>query len=173
MYSIEDDYEDEYEYLYDEEFNKKRHRPAKNLDGSEGIKSKKKKKDYKLGSKQELWDRYSEENTEDFEKEIVKEVKKEEKRKVYINNKKVSHVRNFRGVSINLDNVLSITKIENTYNNVKTFGIKFVFKQKEEDKFYRIIWFNQNEKACDEVLSRERKIWEDINNCSNNPKEFV
>jgi len=148
-------YYDEYEDLYDD-------KPVKRtkFKSQEGNFSKKKKaKNFKKPSKskQELWDEY-EENEEDFGKELMKEIKKEEKPKPV----EKSSVRIIRGNSIDYKNVASIEQIEKMYNGNKTFGIKYSFRNKDNGAF-KIVWFSQNQEECVRVFTREFKIWENLN----------
>ena len=162
-----EEYYDEYEYLYDEEPVRKKAKAPKESDGG----SKKKKKNFKRGTKQELWDEYLENSEEeDFGKEIMKDIKKEEKKvtekkEVKKEEKKKSfdgpNSRMVKGVQINYDGVISLTRIENLYNGKKTFGIKYNFKSKDNGAF-KVIWFSQNEFERDQVYAQEMKFWMSI-----------
>ena len=154
-------YYDEYEYLYDEEPVRRKPKASKESEGS----SKKKKKNFKRGGKQELWDEYLDNSEEDFGKEIMKDIykekavqkaleKKEEKKKSFDG----PNTHLIRGVQINYDNVISIARVENMYNGNKTFGIKFIFKSKDNGAF-RIIWFGQDENQRNELFAQETKFW--------------
>ena len=158
-------YYDEYEYLYDEEPVRRKPKASKESEGS----SKKKKKNFKRGGKQELWDEYLDNSEEDFGKEIMKDIYKEkaaqkalEKKEEKKEEKKKSfdgpNTHLIRGVQINYDNVISIARVENMYNGNKTFGIKFIFKSKDNGAF-RIIWFGQDETQRNELFAQETKFW--------------
>lgn len=162
-----DDY-DEYEYLYDDEpIRKKAH-----LSKESSNHGKKKRKNFKRGAKQELWDEYVEnaESEEDFGKEIMKDIQKETKSKEIKapspKKDKPSSARDVKGVQIIYSGVTNILRIESMYNGHKTFGIKFMFKSKDNSA-YRIIWFNQNEQERDEVFAKEYRFWNDFRNSKN------
>ena len=67
-------------------------------------------------------------------------------------------IRVIKGNSIDLNKVFAIEKIEREHNNKTTYGIKFIFKGK--NKYYRIVWFNENVVQRDRTYEQENKIWQ-------------
>jgi len=165
-------YEDEYEYMYDQPQGRK---VTKMKSGRED--NKKKNKKVRHVPKQELWDEYSEEDDEDFAKTMFQEVKKSapEKAAKPVDKPKYQpkpaeqkpqqrsgvNVHTIKNVQIDFDGVKSIEKIQNTYNNKETYGIKFNFKSKNNT--FRVIWFNQNVRERDSVYNTEFAFWSSIN----------
>lgn len=161
-------YEDEYEDLYDQPRCKKITKQRRN-DSEE----KKKEKKVRHQSKQDLWDEFLDQDTEDFENSMMKEVGRlkkpvsrensnQEKNRSYgvqapqkdkntIVNKDFTHV--IKNVEIDFKGVLEMQKVQNNYNGKETYGIKFLFKSKNNT--YRIIWFNQNVRERDAVFNTE------------------
>lgn len=70
-------------------------------------------------------------------------------------------IRVIKGNSIDLNKVFDIEKIEREHNGKITYGIKFIFKGK--NKYYRIVWFNENIKQRDKVYEQEKQIWQEKN----------
>ena len=70
-------------------------------------------------------------------------------------------IRIIKGNSIDLNKVFDIEKIEREHNGKTTYGIKFIFKGK--NKYYRIVWFNENIKQRDKVYEQEKQIWQEKN----------
>jgi len=168
-------YEDEYEDLYDQPRYKKITKQKRNE--SEG---KKKEKRLRHQSKQDLWEEFLEQDTENFEDSMMKEVKQikktppqknsyQEKKPVYETLKQqnmqiMSHnegfVRTIKNVQIDFKGVLEMQKVQNNHNGNETYGIKFLFKSKNNT--FRIIWFNQNVRERDAVFNTEFGFWKSI-----------
>ena len=72
-----------------------------------------------------------------------------------------ANTHDIKGVKIDFDGVSDIQKVENTKNNVTTYGIKFFFKGKKG--LYRIIWYNTNMRARDAAYNTEYGFWLTIN----------
>ena len=70
-------------------------------------------------------------------------------------------IRVIKGNSIDLNKVFDIETIEREHNGKTTYGIKFIFKGK--NKYYRIVWFNENIKQRDKVYEQEKQIWQEKN----------
>ena len=68
-------------------------------------------------------------------------------------------IRVIKGNSIDLNKVFDIEKIEREHNGKTTYGIKFIFKGK--NKYYRIVWFNENDRQRDKTYEQEVKIWKE------------
>lgn len=68
-------------------------------------------------------------------------------------------IRVIKGNSIDLNKVFDIEKIEREHNGKTTYGIKFIFKGK--NKYYRIVWFNENERQRDKTYEQEVNIWQE------------
>ena len=177
-----ENYEDEYEYLYDQP---QGHKITKMKNGREDGKKKKEKKSRRI-SKQEMYDDFSEEDNEDFTQNLFLEIKKENERQEpsrptnFKNKNEPEHneekkpprdfsganVHTIKNVQINFDGVADMQKIQNTYNNKDTYGIKFLFKSKNNT--FRIIWFNQNIRERDSVYNTEFAFWKKIESQKNN-----
>jgi hypothetical protein len=168
-------YEDEYEDLYDQPRCKKITKQKRNE--SEG---KKKEKRPRHQSKQDLWEEFLEQDTENFENSMMKEVKQikkttlqknsyQEEKPAYEapkqqNMQNVSRseefVRTIKNVQIDFKGVLEMQKVQNNHNGNETYGIKFLFKSKNNT--FRIIWFNQNIRERDAVFNTEFGFWKSI-----------
>lgn len=166
-------YEDEYEDWYDQPQGKKITKMKKS---NEDVKKKEKKT--RRVTKQDLWDEYLEnEQEEDFGKNMMKEIKKTspsiEKPKYdkpktqnqsQTQEKKFTprgvNVHTIKNVQIDFDGVADIQKIESVYNNKNTYGIKFIFKSKNNT--FRVIWFNQNMRERDSVYNTEFAYWKNL-----------
>lgn len=168
-------YEDEYEDLYDQPRCKKITKQKRNE--SEG---KKKEKRPRHQSKQDLWEEFLEQDTENFENSMMKEVKQikkttfqknsyQEEKPTYgapkqqnVQNvpRNEEFVRTIKNVQIDFNGVLEMQKVQNNHNGNETYGIKFLFKSKNNT--FRIIWFNQNVRERDAVFNTEFGFWKSI-----------
>lgn len=162
-------YEEEYEELYDQPQTKKIVKMKKSHE--EG---RKKEKKVRHVTKQDLWDEYLEnEQEEDFGKTMMKEIKKplptndkpktdKPKTQEKSFTPRGVNVHTIKNVQIDFDGVADIQKIESIYNNKETYGIKFIFKSKNNT--YRVIWFNQNNRERDSVYNSEFAFWKSLEN---------
>lgn len=165
-----ENYEDEYEDWYDQPQTKK---VTKMKKGNDDIKKKEKKTRHV--TKQDLWDEFLENEEEDFGETMMKEIKKTasennkpkfDKPKVQPQNQEKKftprgvNVHTIKNVQIDFDGVADIQKIESVYNNKNTYGIKFVFKSKNNT--FRTIWFNQNIRERDSVYNTEFAYWKNL-----------
>ena len=82
------------------------------------------------------------------------------------------HVQTIRGFAIDFDNVADIQKVDQEHNEKMTYGIKFLFTGKKG--LFKIIWFNDNQKARDSVFSSKFRYWTSIiaapSNCATSTK---
>lgn len=101
----------------------------------------------------DIFDLFQEDDVDFFA--ISPEQEKKEK-SIPINNKRI---RTIKGNSIDLNKVFDIEKIEREHNNKITYGIKFIFKGK--NKYYRIVWFNENKQQRDRTYEQEYNIWQE------------
>lgn len=161
-------YEDEYEDLYDQPRCKKITKQRRNES-----EEKKKEKKARHQSRQDLWDEFLDQDAEDFESSMMKEVKQlkkpvpqensyQEKNRSYGAQKSqndkngtvnADFTHTIKNVQIDFKGVLEMQKVQNNYNGKETYGIKFLFKSKNNT--YRIIWFNQNVRERDAVFNTE------------------
>lgn len=168
-------YYDEYEDWDNQPQIKKITKTKKNHDDF-----KKKEKKVRHQSKQDLWDEFLDHDTEDFESSMMKEVKQlkksvpqensqQEKNRSYgtqnsqnnkndIVNSSFTHI--IKNVRIDFSGVLDMQKIQNNYNGKDTYGIKFLFKSKNNT--FKIIWFNQNIRERDAVFNSEFAFWRSL-----------
>lgn len=168
-------YYDEYEDWDNQPQIKKITKTKKNHDDF-----KKKEKKVRHQSKQDLWDEFLDQDTEDFESTMMKEVKQlkksvpqensqQEKNRSYgtqnsqkskngIVNADFTHV--IKNVQIDFSGVLDMQKIQNNHNGKDTYGIKFLFKSKNNT--FKIIWFNQNIRERDAVFNSEFAFWRNL-----------
>ena len=77
------------------------------------------------------------------------------------------YTHNIKGVDINYLEVTSLTTIGKESNGSMTYGIKYVFRVKQERGYYRIIWFNTNKDLRDRVYEKEQKFFTYINSLIN------
>ena len=69
------------------------------------------------------------------------------------------YTHNIKGVNINYLEVTSLTTIDKENSGAMTYGIKYVFRVKQERGYYRIIWFNVNKDLRDRVYEKEQKFF--------------
>lgn len=67
-----------------------------------------------------------------------------------------------KGRTIDFDRVAAIEKVENTYNNKLTYGIKFTFMGKKGLSY--TAWFNQNVRERDSSYETEFAFWNSLKN---------
>ena len=77
------------------------------------------------------------------------------------------YTHNIKGVDINYLEVTSLTTIDKESNGSMTYGIKYVFRVKQERGYYRIIWFNVNKDLRDRVYEKEQKFFTHVNSLIN------
>lgn len=77
------------------------------------------------------------------------------------------YTHNIKGVDINYLEVTSLTTIGKESNGSMTYGIKYVFRVKQERGYYRIIWFNTNKDLRDRVYEKEQKFFTYVNSLIN------
>lgn len=65
-----------------------------------------------------------------------------------------------KGKAIDFDRVAAIEKVENTYNNKLTYGIKFTFVGKKG--LSHTAWFNQNIRERDASYESELAFWNSL-----------
>lgn len=157
-----EEYEREYEELYNQPSVQKIKKNKSQVDAP-----KKKNKREQHISRADMWDEFLKNEESDdnisniFKSEIPAKIEKKKDSKNFTEKKPFNftgeHVHLIKNVQINFDGVADIQKIQNTHNNVETYGIKFIFKSKNNT--YRIIWFNQNEKERDDVFKSEFDYW--------------
>lgn len=77
------------------------------------------------------------------------------------------YTHNIKGVDINYLEVTSLSTIDKESNGSMTYGIKYVFRVKQERGYYRIIWFNVNKDLRDRVYEKEQKFFTHVNSLIN------
>lgn len=77
------------------------------------------------------------------------------------------YTHNIKGVDINYLEVTSLTTIDKESNGSMTYGIKYVFRVKQERGYYRIIWFNVNKDLRDRVYEKEQKFFDHVTSLIN------
>ena len=77
------------------------------------------------------------------------------------------YTHNIKGVDINYLEVTSLTTIGKESNGSMTYGIKYVFRVKQERGYYRIIWVNTNKDLRDRVYEKEQKFFTYVNSLIN------
>lgn len=84
-----------------------------------------------------------------------------------LNLEAAKYTHNIKGVNINYLEVTSLTTIDKENNGSMTYGIKYVFRVKQERGYYRIIWFNINKDLRDRVYEKEQKFFTHVNSLIN------
>lgn len=67
------------------------------------------------------------------------------------------NTREIRGVKIDMDGVVSIEKVDSTYNDKPAYGIKFLFSGKKG--LSRIVWFGPNQRGRNVSYEEETRFW--------------
>ena len=72
------------------------------------------------------------------------------------------HVQTINNISIDFDRLSDIQPIDQPYNGITTYGIRFVFKSHGPQSYYRIVWFNKNQKLRDIIYQEKLRYWKSV-----------